>query len=71
MRPIMTLHFVIYQQIFGGERVKGIQLFSQFDAVDNAAPFPLIDNGSTSFGRIQPTGPKLTPYATVNRYTQL
>ena len=51
--------------------VKGTQLFNQFDAVDIAAPFPLIDNGNTSFGSTQPTGPKLTPYAKVNRYTQL
>lgn len=38
-----------------------IQLFNQFDAADSAAPLPLIDNGNTSFGRTQPTGPKLTP----------
>jgi hypothetical protein len=59
----MTEHFVIYLLAHtGGEKVEGIQLFNQFDAVDsNAAPFPLIDNGNTSLGRTQATGPKLTP----------
>jgi hypothetical protein len=72
MRPTMTEQFVMYKLAnAGGERGEGIQLFNQFDAVDTAAPFPLMDNGNTSFGRTQPIGPKLRPYAAVKRYTQL
>ena len=45
-----------------------LQLLNQLDAVDIAAPLLRKDRGNTSVGRTQATGPKLTPYAAVNKY---
>ena len=61
MRPIKTEHSLAVRKFDVKQWVRDVQLFDQFDAVDSAAPFPLIDSGNTSFGRTQLTGPKLTP----------
>lgn len=72
MRPIRTEHFIVCKKNLRLKKcVRDVQLFDQFDATDIAEPFPLIDSGNTSFGRTQLTGPKLTPYAAVKRYTPL
>ena len=50
---------------------KDIQLFNQFQAVQNATPLLLTDNGNTSLGKIQAIGPIETPYDAVNVYIPL
>lgn len=47
------------------------QLFTQLEAVERDTPLLRMDSGKTSLGRIQPMGPKLTPYAAVKVYMHL
>lgn len=61
IRPIRTMVFIVCKKTEVKQCVQDVQLFVQFDAVDSATPFPLIDSGNTSLGRTQLTGPKLTP----------
>ena len=67
MRPIMTK----IDKMKVSQHEYNSQLLNQLDAVDIAAPLLRRDSGKTSVGNTQATGPKLTPYAAVNRYIRL